>query len=219
MVEENSTAAAEVGEGHRTLSPRTGERTLAGVTQARNDMADERVELARDCEAVEIPGGTRVVLPRGTVAYVTQALGGSYTLQVPSWGGLYRIGSSDADAIGRQPEAPAASAGEAGAESLEERVWAQLRTCYDPEIPVNIVDLGLIYDLQIVDLPAGGQRVEVKMTLTAPGCGMGVYIAQDARQKLLALPEVEEADVELVWDPPWSPHMISAAGRQMLGMD
>lgn len=180
-------------------------------------MTGEQVQFQRDCEAVEIPAGHTVTIPKGTIAYITQALGGTYTLQVPSFGGLYRIAGRDADAIGKQV-AEAAASGE-GDQDLESRVWAALRTCYDPEIPVNIVDLGLVYDLQISDLPGGGKRVDVKMTLTAPGCGMGGYIAHDARQKILAIEGVEEAEVELVWDPPWSPQMISPEGRQLLGMD
>lgn len=180
-------------------------------------MTGEQVQFQRDCEAVEIPAGHTVTIPKGTIAYVTQALGGTYTLQVPSFGGLYRIAGKDADAIGIQgPELTSTAEGE---EDLESRVWAALRTCYDPEIPVNIVDLGLVYDLQISDLLGGAKRVDVKMTLTAPGCGMGGYIAHDARQKILAIEGVEEAEVELVWDPPWSPQMISAEGRQLLGMD
>jgi probable FeS assembly SUF system protein SufT len=179
----------------------------------------ERVEFSRDCEAVEIPAGHPVTLPKGTVAVITQSLGGSYTLQVPSYGGLFRIGSKDADAIGKQADAaPAADATAPGAD-LDQQVWDTLKTCFDPEIPVNIVDLGLVYDMRVSDLGGSGKRVEVKMTLTAQGCGMGGYIAQDARQKLLEIPSVEEADVEVVWDPPWSPQMISPAGRQLLGMD
>ncbi len=181
-------------------------------------MAREQVEFARDCEAVAIPGGERLTVPRGTVGYVTQSLGSSFTLNIPSLGGLFRIDGANADAIGLQACAEGASLSDEVAD-VESRVWAQLRTCYDPEIPVNIVDLGLIYDLQIHDLAGGGKRVEVKMTLTAPGCGMGVYIAQDARAKILALPEVEEAEVDLVWDPPWSPQMISPEGRRILGLD
>lgn len=181
-------------------------------------MEQERVEFLRDCEAIAIPGGERSSIPRGTVGYVTQSLGGSFTLNIPSMGGLFRIEGRNADAIGHEAPPEDTSQNES-AQDLESRVWAQLRTCYDPEIPVNIVDLGLIYDLQIHDLPGGGKRVEVKMTLTAPGCGMGVYIAQDARAKLLALPDVDEAEVHLVWDPPWGPQMISPEGRRLLGMD
>ncbi len=180
-------------------------------------MDAERVELSRECEVVQIPGGYTVTLPRGTVAVITQSLGGSYTLQVPSHGGLFRLAGKDADAIGREPTAQPATADAKG--SLEEQVWEQLKTCYDPEIPVNIVDLGLVYDMQIAPLEGDKKRVDVKMTLTAPGCGMGTSIAYDAQQKLLELPGVEEADVQVVWDPPWSPQMISPAGRQLLGME
>jgi probable FeS assembly SUF system protein SufT len=180
-------------------------------------MSAEQVELSRDCEAVEIPAGLTVTLPKGTVGIITQSLGGSYTLQVPSFGGLYRVANKDADALGKEAAVSAAAA--EGTESLETQVWEQLKTCYDPEIPVNIVDLGLIYDMRISNLSAGASKVEVKMTLTAPGCGMGGYIAQEARQKLLQLQGVEEAEVEVVWDPPWSPQMISPEGRQLLGME
>lgn len=179
-------------------------------------MSAEQVELRRDCDAVQIPAGHTVTLPQGTVAIITQSLGGSYTLQVPSFGGLYRLSGADADAIGKEPP-PAESA--PTSDTLEAQVWEQLRTCYDPEIPVNIVDLGLVYDMQISPLPGGANRVDVKMTLTAPGCGMGASIAYDARQKLLELQSVEEAEVDLVWDPPWSPQMISPEGRTLLGMD
>ncbi len=180
-------------------------------------MDAERVELSRECEVVQIPGGYTVALPKGTVAVITQSLGGSYTLQVPSHGGLFRLAGKDADAIGREPTAQPTAADAKG--SLEEQVWEQLKTCYDPEIPVNIVDLGLVYDMQIAPLEGDKKRVDVKMTLTAPGCGMGTSIAYDAQQKLLELPDVEEADVQVVWDPPWSPQMISPAGRQLLGME
>jgi probable FeS assembly SUF system protein SufT len=177
----------------------------------------ERVELTRDCDAIAIPAGHPVRLERGTTAFVTQALGGSYTLQVPEYGGLFRIAGRDADAIGKQADetvTPVAS----GATSLEQSVWEQLRTCYDPEIPVNIVDLGLVYDLRITPLDAGGNRVDVKMTLTAPGCGMGTVIAAEAQHKISGLPGVDEAKVDIVWDPPWSPQMISAEGKERLGM-
>jgi probable FeS assembly SUF system protein SufT len=176
----------------------------------------ERVELTRDVEAVEIPGGGTVTLEKGTDAVVTQSLGGTFTLRVPAYGGLFRIAGRDADAIGRA--VPAAGEAPAGGGDLAQQVWEQLRTCYDPEIPVNIVDLGLVYDMRITADDAGTSRVDVKMTLTAPGCGMGTSIAADARQKLLLLPGVGEADVELVWDPPWNPQMISPEGKERLGM-
>lgn len=176
----------------------------------------DRVEFQRECEVVQIPAGHRMTLPKGTEAIVTQALGGTYTLQVPTFGALVRLPGADADAIGLEPlAAPGAVTGEGG--DLERQVWEQLKTCYDPEIPVNIVDLGLVYDMKITPADAGS-RVEVKMTLTAPGCGMGGTIAADAQQKLEMLPGVEGAKVEIVWDPPWSPQMISAEGRDKLGI-
>jgi probable FeS assembly SUF system protein SufT len=177
----------------------------------------ERVELARDCEAVQIPGGHAVTLEKGWEVMITQSLGGSYTVQVPAYGGLFRIAGRDADALGKEPSTePATASAEPG--DLEQQVWAQLKTCYDPEIPVNIVDLGLVYDMRIT--PASdGSRVDVKMTLTAQGCGMGGAIAADARQKLLGLSGVTDADVEIVWDPPWTPQMISPEGRERLGME
>ncbi|HYA36204.1 MAG TPA: putative Fe-S cluster assembly protein SufT [Candidatus Binataceae bacterium] len=176
----------------------------------------ERVELTRDCEAVQIPGGLKRKLEKGLEVYITQALGGTYTVQVPSHGGLFRIAGSDADALGKSAEETKTSA--AGG-NLEAMVWEQLKTCYDPEIPVNIVDLGLVYGMEISKLENGGNRVDVKMTLTAQGCGMGASIAYDARQKLSLLPGVSEANVDLVWDPPWNPQMISAEGRERLGID
>jgi len=174
----------------------------------------ERVELTRDCEAVQIPAGTPVTLEAGTEAYITQSLGGAYTLNVPAYGGLYRIGGPDADAIGKEPTAaPAAAQGG----DLESQVWEALKTCYDPEIPVNIVDLGLVYDLTLTPDDEGAS-VAVRMTLTAPGCGMGGAIAADAQHKLLGLPGVKDATVDIVWDPPWNPQMISPDGRERLGM-
>jgi len=184
--------------------------------------ANEWIELSRDCEAVMVPAGHTVLLPKGTRAVITQSLGGSYTLHVPEYGGLLRISNRDADALGLEPPAePEAKAdGEAlDADQLEPLVWDQLKTCYDPEIPVNIVDLGLVYDMQIQPLDGGKSRVDVKMTLTAQGCGMGASIAADARYKILALPGVDEAEVEIVWSPVWNPNMISPEGRTKLGMD
>ncbi len=177
----------------------------------------ERVELTRDCEATQIPAGHPVVLPKGIEVFVIQALGGSFTIEVPAYGGLFRIAGKDADALGKEPPAEVAAVAE-GAD-LQEMVWQTLKTCYDPEIPVNIVDLGLIYDMQITPQPDGTNKVNVKMTLTAQGCGMGFAIASEARQKLLELPGVSDAEVELVWDPPWNPQMISPEGRQRLGLD
>jgi probable FeS assembly SUF system protein SufT len=180
----------------------------------------ESIKLTRDCQVVAVPAGHTLMLPQGTEVMITQSLGGSYTLLVPSYGGLFRLASRDADAIGQEVR-PAESAAAPGTalkgEALETEVWAALKTCYDPEIPVNIVDLGLIYEMQIAELH-DGSRVDVKMTLTAQGCGMGGSIAADARNKLLDLPGVVEADVQVVWDPPWSAERISPEGRALLGI-
>jgi probable FeS assembly SUF system protein SufT len=177
----------------------------------------ERVELTRDVDAIEIPAGIKSTLEKGLEVFITQSLGGTFTVQVPAYAGLFRIASKDADALGKTPEQ--AGAAPAGGGDLDAMVWEQLKTCYDPEIPVNIVDLGLVYGMEVKDNPEGGKKVEVKMTLTAQGCGMGASIALDARHKLLTIPGVTEADVELVWDPPWNPQMISPEGRERLGLD
>jgi probable FeS assembly SUF system protein SufT len=178
----------------------------------------DRVELARDCEAVQVPAGQIVSLNKGTEIFVTQSLGGSYTVQVPQYGGLFRISGRDADALGIEGAQAAAQARPAADGDLEAMVWEQLKTCYDPEIPVNIVDLGLIYAMSIAPKPDGAKTVDIKMTLTAQGCGMGASIAFDAKQKLLDLPGVSEANVEVVWDPPWNPQMISPKGKERLGL-
>lgn len=181
------------------------------------------VELVRDCEAVQIPAGQKVVLPKGTLVEITQTLGGSFTVMAS--GGLFRVANGDADALGIEQPASATAGAEGNAPSdafgpaEEGAVWETLRTCYDPEIPVNIVDLGLVYDLHLEPLPSGRSKIFVKMTLTAPGCGMGTVIAADAQQKLLELPGIEDASVEIVWDPPWHHSMISPAGRARLGLD
>lgn len=182
-------------------------------------MAYEQIQLRRDCPAVQIPQGNSVTIPAGTTAVVTQSLGGSYTVQVPSLGGLFRVAGGDADALGLVAAAPD-DAGAAGSGPVsDDTVWAVLKHVYDPEIPVNIVDLGLVYDLRIEPLAGGQSSVEVRMTLTAPGCGMGQTIAMDARQRIENLPGVAAADVQVVWDPPWNPHMISPEGRAKLGME
>ena len=183
----------------------------------------EPVALNRDLEVVEIPAGTKATLPAGAHVLVTQTLGGNYT--VMTHGGLFRIAAKDADALGI--EVPTTSLAEEVARKPdaaegpvdEKQVWDTLKTCFDPEIPVNIVDLGLVYDLNIERLPSGNNKVTVKMTLTAPGCGMGTVIAGDAQQKILYLPGVEEAEVQVVWDPTWHQSMIKAAGRRVLGLE
>jgi probable FeS assembly SUF system protein SufT len=177
------------------------------------------IALTRAVEATQIPAGTTVLLSAGTEAEVIQTLGGSYTIQTLA--GLFRVAGKDADALGiAADESATARKDAANAGPVEpEAVWNVLRTCYDPEIPVNIVDLGLVYDMQLTPAPAGGTRAEVKMTLTAPGCGMGPAIAGDAQQKILDLPGIAEADVQIVWDPPWNPSRISPDGRAKLGLD
>lgn len=181
--------------------------------------ANESVTLSRDVEAAVVPVGTRVTLQKGEQAYVTQALGGTYTVVVN--GNMFRIDSANADALGFEamprPQAPAGRT--RTREELEKEVWNQLKTCYDPEIPVNIVDLGLIYDCQLMPVDGGNTyKAEVKMTLTAPGCGMGPTLAQDVQNKLLMIEEIEESNVDLVWDPPWNQGMMTEAARLQLGL-
>jgi len=176
------------------------------------------IQLKRDCAAIQIPAGITATLPAGTEVHITQTLGGSYTVHAS--GGLFRIAAQDADALGLEVAAnPVPSSSTPEGETTEQMVWDTLRTCFDPEIPVNIVDLGLVYDMNLFKLPDGQTRVSVKMTLTAPGCGMGPAIAGDAQVKLLNLPGVEDAKVEVVWDPPWHHSMISDAGRKTLGLE
>jgi probable FeS assembly SUF system protein SufT len=173
--------------------------------------------LIRACPATAVPAGTQVTLPAGLEVDVMQTLGGNVTVRSDE--GLFRIGGENADAVeGFQAESSPAGASEQ-ATFNEEAVWSALRTCFDPEIPVNIVDLGLVYDLSVEKTPAGAHAVEVKMTLTAQGCGMGPVIAEDARRKISSLPTVESAQVHIVWDPVWTPHMISAEGRKTLGLE
>ncbi|MEM6885752.1 MAG: iron-sulfur cluster assembly protein, partial [Verrucomicrobiota bacterium] len=172
--------------------------------------SESPVKLSRDIVAIQIPAGTEVTLAEGTDAVVTQSLGGSYT--IAAQGGLYKIQSQDADALGLEAPATVESTAVDSGDPLEDQIWAALAQCYDPEIPVNIVDLGLIYSMDLSD-----GRVEVKMTLTAPGCGMGPAIAADAKSKVEALNGVNNAEVEVVWEPQWNPSMISPAGKDKLG--
>jgi probable FeS assembly SUF system protein SufT len=179
------------------------------------------VTLKRDCEAVQIPLGNTVTLPLGSEVDVIQSLGGNYTLHTSE--GLFRVAAKDADALGMTQETSlmeeVCKRPEGAGPADEKELWKTLKTCFDPEIPVNIVDLGLIYDLHLETLPSGNSKVLVKMTLTAPGCGMGTVIAEDAKQKLLYLPGVEDAEVQIVWEPPWHQSMITAEGRRVLGLD
>lgn len=175
--------------------------------------------LARPVSATLIPAGDTVTLPAGESVYIVQTLGGNVTVRTDR--GLFRIAEQDASVIeGYQPLAtPSPTAPSESVGFSEQRVWDALKTCFDPEIPLNIVDLGLIYDLAIEASPSGGRSVEVKMTLTAQGCGMGPVIAEDARKKIAALPTVESAKVHIVWDPIWTPQMISPEGRTVLGLE
>lgn len=165
--------------------------------------------------ATVIPAGDRIVLPAGLNVMIVQTLGGNITVRTEQ--GLFRIAREHASAIGGLALQHDASAPQG--EFSEQAVWDTLKTCFDPEIPVNIVDLGLVYDLAIEPTAGGKHRVQVKMTLTAPGCGMGPVIAEDARGKIAALPTVEQAEVHIVWDPQWTPQMISDVGRKTLGLE
>jgi probable FeS assembly SUF system protein SufT len=176
--------------------------------------ASNEILLSRACDAVQIPSGHPIVLPEGMSVVITQSLGGTFTVATP--GGLARIELKDADALGIDPAKASEKVRIEG--SKEEAVWSQLKLVFDPEIPVNVVDLGLIYDCVVTEAENGTTSVLVKMTLTAPGCGMGPTIAADARAKILGLEGIDDAQVELVWDPPWNQTMISEAGKMKLGI-
>jgi probable FeS assembly SUF system protein SufT len=177
---------------------------------------NEPVTLGRDCPAVLIPAGDSITLPQGTTGFLTQALGGSFTIYIE--GNLFRIAGRDGDAIGKPAlEAPDLP-DDATEADLENAVWQQLRTCYDPEIPINIVELGLVYECKVERTQSGGRAVKIKMTLTAPGCGMGDILAQDVREKVEVIPTVERADVEVVFDPPWNRSMMSEEARLEAGL-
>ena len=176
----------------------------------------EPVTLSRDVEAAHVPSGETGTIPAGTLVTVTQDLGGSFT--VYAGGNLYRIPGFEADALGREvPEQPKLPDNASDAD-VQTAVWEQLATCFDPEIPINIVELGLVYDCQITPLGADGRRVDVTMTLTAPGCGMGDIIADDVRSRLLLVPTVTQAEVQIVFDPPWSMDRMSEAARLEAGL-
>ena len=184
-------------------------------------MTDKKpIALTRECQAFMIPSGEKVTLAAGSQVWLTQALGGSFTV-MSDRGHMVRIDGADAAALG-------ISEGQAlgrvdrlapAGESVEEHVWSQLRSCFDPEIPVNVVDLGLIYECSTEALDGGGHKARVRFTLTAQGCGMGQFLKEDIRKKMLAVPGVREADVELVWDPPWNQSMISPTAKQQLGIE
>jgi probable FeS assembly SUF system protein SufT len=177
---------------------------------------NEHVTLARNCEAVLIPSGEKVTLLAGMTGFMTQALGGSFTVYVD--GNLFRIAGGDGDAIGKEPLTAPDVPDDASEAEIEAAVWQQLRTCYDPEIPINIVELGLVYECKVERAADGEREVKIKMTLTAPGCGMGEILAQDVREKVGVIPTVARADVEVVFDPPWNQSMMSEEARLEAGL-
>lgn len=163
-----------------------------------------------------VPQGQQVTLPAGQSGYITQALGGSFTIFVD--GNLFRVAGADADALGKEPPAALVVPDDAADADVEKLVWQQLRTCFDPEIPVNIVDLGLVYECNLEKTDEGKRRVRVQMTLTAPGCGMGDILVDDVRSKIEQIPTISEADVELTFDPPWNHAMMSDVAKLETGM-
>lgn len=178
----------------------------------------EEITFSRNAEAIMIPSGEKVLVPKGAQATITQALGGSYTL-ITDRGLMVRLSGQEVEAIGKTPQQAAeVKPEELTPEKLEEMVWEQLKTCFDPEIPVNIVDLGLVYLCELKDTDDGRKDVQLKMTLTAPGCGMGPVLASDVKTKVEALPGVRNAEVEVVFDPVWDRSMMSEAARLQLGM-
>ena len=181
---------------------------------------DQAIILSRDVEATVVPAGDPVTLNKGETAYLTQELGGSYTVVVN--GNMFRIEHQNGDALGREVDSSTirSATGEAMTDDeLETEIWNQMKTCYDPEIPVNIVDLGLIYDCAVHPIEGSdGKRVDVKMTLTAPGCGMGPMLQQDVQNKLMCIEDVDEANVELVWEPQWTQGMMTEAAQLQLGL-
>jgi probable FeS assembly SUF system protein SufT len=178
----------------------------------------EEVVVNRNVEAIMIPSGESVVLPQGAHATITQSLGGTYTL-ITDRGLMVRVSGTGVEAIGKTPNQAAQTAtASLTPEDLEQMVWEQLKTCYDPEIPVNIVDLGLVYLCELVPADEGKNDVRIKMTLTAPGCGMGPVLGNDVKSKVESLPGVNKADVEVVFDPVWDRSMMSEAAKLQLGM-
>lgn len=196
------------------------------MTGIQNLHPSDEVSFGRDCEATQIPSGVKISVPQGTKAYVGQTLGGNVTLHVPSIG-LVQVMSKDLSALlkdGKPVAEPLPTPAGQTAETThdgpadEKAVWEAMKQCYDPEIPCNVVDLGLIYDVKLTTLPSNRSRADVKMTLTALGCGMGPVIANQVRERILEVPGIEEADVQIVWDPPWNQSMITEAGRKRLGI-
>ncbi|MDH3508121.1 MAG: putative Fe-S cluster assembly protein SufT [Gammaproteobacteria bacterium] len=176
----------------------------------------EPFTMTRDVRAVIIPAGEELTLQQGTTGFITQALGGSFTIYVE--GNLFRIAGADADALGKEP-VPAPEVPENASDAdIEAVIWQQLKTCYDPEIPINIVDLGLVYRCEVIPLGNGERTVQVDMTLTAPGCGMGEILVADAQEKIAIIPTIANVTVQLVFDPPWNQAMMSDEARLQTGM-
>ena len=180
-------------------------------------MSTELVTLTRDCEAIQIPNGTKVTLPKDSQVKIIQALGGTYTV-ITDHGYMVGISDKEADALGKQVQQTKDTAQTSGGLSIKDQVWNQLKTCYDPEIPVNIADLGLVYVCEVYELEEGGYRVEIKMTLTAPGCGMGEYLRTDVARKVSSIPGIKDVNVELVWEPQWDQSRMSEAAKLKLNM-
>jgi probable FeS assembly SUF system protein SufT len=177
---------------------------------------NEPVTLQRDVEAIMVPAGIPVTLRADKTGFITQALGGSFTLYVE--GNLFRVAGKDADALGKEPMLGPELPPDATDEDVKQLVWDQMRACYDPEIPINIVELGLVYSCEITRDEDDGRIADIKMTLTAPGCGMGEVLVQDVKDKVEMVPTIKRADVELVFDPPWNQSMMSEAARLQTGM-
>ncbi len=177
---------------------------------------NEPFTIQRDVNAIIIPAGETIILRENTTGFITQALGGSFTVYVE--GNLFRIAGTDADALGKEPVPPPAVPDNPTDKDIEDVIWKQLRTCYDPEIPIDIVNLGLVYRCDVKARPDGLRTVDVDMTLTAPGCGMGDVLVQDAKEKISIVPTVADVNVELVFDPPWNQGMMSDEARLQTGM-
>jgi len=177
---------------------------------------NEAIVVNREVNAVIVPDGTVVPLKPGVSGFITQALGGSFTIYVE--GNLFRIAGEDADAIGKESTRPPELPPNATVEDVRKLAWDQMRNCYDPEIPINIVELGLVYECDVAPQDDGTRSVSIKMTLTAPGCGMGEVLVQDVKEKVEVIPTVSRVEVELVFDPPWSQSMMSEAARLQTGM-
>ena len=176
----------------------------------------EPLVLKRDVKAIVVPAGMEIDLQKGALVYLTQAMGGSFTIYHE--GNLFRIAGIDADALGKEPIAPPTLPEDATDKELETIIWDQIRTVYDPEIPVNIVDLGLIYQCEVSRNEADEREVTIYMTLTAAGCGMGEILVEDVREKVSIIPTVAKTEVELTFDPPWNQEMMSEAARLELGL-